>query len=202
MNAYEGLLLTSLIFLGTIYYEIKIILYNICVIPGVLSRGHGGSEVILNMMVVMLLSSFHTNNSSIFSIQLYRDDSNSSGFVGYKHCVHSSKLEMRVTCGKMWGFILFHTYYTNVHIKEFWERILTYTRAHNLSIVLFACPALPANSIADMQAMIDNAHRRDLQALSSCRRCQLAIFHTNIDGEFKEVFSTSAKIFNESDWQL
>ena len=100
------------------------------------------------------------------------------------------------------GFILFHTYYTNVHIKEFWERILTYTRAHNLSIVLFACPALPANSIADMQAMIDNAHRRDLQALSSCRRCQLAIFHTNIDGEFKEVFSTSAKIFNESDWQL
>ena len=53
MNAYEGLLLTSLIFLGTIYYEIKIILYNICVIPGVLSRGHGGSEVILNMMVVI-----------------------------------------------------------------------------------------------------------------------------------------------------
>ena len=125
-------------------------------------------------LLVMLLSSFHTNNSSIFSIQLYRDDSNSSGFVGYKHCVHSSKLEMRVTCGKMWGFILFHTYYTNVHIKEFWERILTYTRAHNLSIVLFACPALPANSIADMQAMIDNAHRRDLQALSSCRRCQLS----------------------------
>ena len=100
MNAYEGLLLTSLIFLRTIYYETKFILKNICVIPGVLSRGHGGSEVILNMMV-MLLSSFHSNNSSTFSIQLYRDDSNSSGFVGYKHCVHSSKLEARLTCGKM-----------------------------------------------------------------------------------------------------
>ena len=74
MNAYEGLLLTSLIFLGTIYYEIKIILYNICVIPGVLSRGHGGSEVILmEMMVVMLLSSFHTNNSChIFNSTLLR----------------------------------------------------------------------------------------------------------------------------------
>ena len=53
MNAYEGLLLTSLIFRVTFYYEIKIILYDICFIPGVLSRGHGGSEVILNMMVVI-----------------------------------------------------------------------------------------------------------------------------------------------------